>query len=789
MAAKQLRKLGWVRFIQSLQHPSDLAPTLATLPHPAGPYLHRLHRCGVPAPSSAPPWPQHLRRRVLAKGPHLSASKLYKDFLHQDMIDYVRKRFWVVLPYSAVAHYPHLKLAPSRVVPQRERRPRPIMDYTITGVNQHSLPLAYAHSMQIGQTLPRILQRLAYANPKYGPPSISKFDLSDGYYRVRLSPEAALELAVILPGENNQANLIGIPLSLPMGWAYSPPYFCSFTETAADLANQQLKLAVQPTSTHPLELTSQLPTVPVQHNLSFHPKYIPPPGPAVATPLQYVDVYIDDFLALAQQPTQTCTLHHTIASLLKIFRDDPLPQDPPLRRHIISESKVYKGDAAWSTNKAVLGWNIDTAAGTLSLPPHKADRLRTLLKEYQNKTRTSRRSWQRLLGELRHMATAIRGAGHLFSVLQHVLTDTSAPRIRLSKLVKSTLADWHNLASSLTTHPVPLVSLVPRAPSYVGAVDASAQGCGGFWMPTTYGRLEHPTFFRCAFPPSIQHQLVSTVNPTGQLTNSDLELAAMILGQAVLQHIAPSTAASALIASDNTPAVSWVKKGSSTSVAARAFLLRWLAQLTHRNLLSLTPIPVPGTTNNIADLCSRSFHLSDQQLLEHMNNTYPTIPCWTIAHPPPEATYSMISALLRRPLPWEFAPPAPTQCPTHSKSGKPSAGKWDSTPPWQLTPIQSPSSRSSLIDTEWAQWLPAKLKCVAEQWVTPFVPWDRRSPDWVTLTPGYRSMGNWTSACHASFPPTRSKITHQPESSPFRLPYFNKPLQRLASQPALTTRQ
>lgn len=51
--------------------------------------------------------------------------------------------------------------------------------------------------MQLGHTLDRILQKIAYANPLHGPPLLLKFDLSDGYYQVCLLPEASLELAVV----------------------------------------------------------------------------------------------------------------------------------------------------------------------------------------------------------------------------------------------------------------------------------------------------------------------------------------------------------------------------------------------------------------------------------------------------------------------------------------------------------------------------------------------------------------------------------------------------------------
>jgi hypothetical protein len=79
---------------------------------------------------------------------------------------------------------------------------------------------------------------------------MARLNLADGYYRVPLSPTASLELAVVLPGDGIHEKLIGIPLSLPMGWTYSPPYFCAFTKTATDIANASLSHALPP---HPLE--------------------------------------------------------------------------------------------------------------------------------------------------------------------------------------------------------------------------------------------------------------------------------------------------------------------------------------------------------------------------------------------------------------------------------------------------------------------------------------------------------------------------------------------------------
>ena len=161
----------------------------------------------------------------MLRGPQPSALRQFADFILADMYDYAQMGFWMVLPYSALRGHPRLKIAPARVVPQRERRPRPIMDHSFNGVNQTSVPLAPFHAMQFGSAFQRLLQRLAYCNPSFGPPVMAKIDLAHGYYRIHLSSEAALQLAVCLPPDGDAEPLIGIPLSLPMGWSLSPPLF------------------------------------------------------------------------------------------------------------------------------------------------------------------------------------------------------------------------------------------------------------------------------------------------------------------------------------------------------------------------------------------------------------------------------------------------------------------------------------------------------------------------------------------------------------------------------------
>jgi hypothetical protein len=141
--------------------------------------------------------------------------------------DYARMGYWLVLPCQSLRGHPRLKIAPAGVVPQRDCRPRPIIDYSFNAFNQTTVPLAPYQSMQFRNALQRTLQHIAYCNPAFGPPLLSKVDLSDGYYRIPLISDAGLQLAVTLPPKKDSPPLLAIPLSLPMGWSLSPPFFCA----------------------------------------------------------------------------------------------------------------------------------------------------------------------------------------------------------------------------------------------------------------------------------------------------------------------------------------------------------------------------------------------------------------------------------------------------------------------------------------------------------------------------------------------------------------------------------
>jgi hypothetical protein len=173
----------------------------------------------------------------------------------------IRKGQWTLLPARLVLNEVQLRLSPLGVVPQRDRRPRTISDYSFFGVNHETLALSPAECMQFGKALLRVLRHLKSANPHLGPVYLSKIDIADGFYRIWVRASDVTKLGVLFPSTDGEEYLIGFPLALPMGWTESPKIFTAATETVADLTNHSLTVAT-PFGPRPLEVLSDAPPPP-----------------------------------------------------------------------------------------------------------------------------------------------------------------------------------------------------------------------------------------------------------------------------------------------------------------------------------------------------------------------------------------------------------------------------------------------------------------------------------------------------------------------------------------------
>lgn len=395
----------WDAFATSIRDPvNDFHPDVAGIPHPAAQLLEELRTAGATAATSNP-WTLTQRLDALARGAHKSA-KDNVPFLREEFTDMMLKGQWTLLPARLLIGDDDLRLSPLGVVPQRDRRPRTICDYTFFNVNADTIQLAPPEAMQFGRALPRLLQRILHASPGLGPVYLSKIDVADGFYRIGIRPNNMLKLAVIFPTRPGEEPLIALPLTLPMGWLESPPYFNAATETIADLANATLGQRHPP---HRLDATAETPgdappaVEPAQ--LTPYRGQTPLPVPTHHTtphyhrPLAYWDVYVDDFIGLSQgnQWRRRNVKRALLQALDSVFR--PLaPDDNPHRQEPGSVKKMTKGEATWATRKTVLGWTIDTTKGTLELPPHRAARLDQLLASVAPaQRRVAKRTWHQLL--------------------------------------------------------------------------------------------------------------------------------------------------------------------------------------------------------------------------------------------------------------------------------------------------------------------------------------------------------------------------------------------------------
>jgi hypothetical protein len=770
-----LQSSGFDKLVNMRRGASDFNPNVRKIPHKSARYLDHLHKRGANVVLQTPPWNLERLEATLKQGPHKS-SEQHAAFLREELLDFVQKGFWTILPWRLVKKYKRLlrllRISPMGVVPQRSRRPRLIVDYSCFDLNRETLKLAPHEAMQFGKALERILAQIVSANPSHGPVKLIKVDIADGFYRVWLNLSDIPKLAVSIPSLRGEEPLLAFPLVLPMGWTESPPYFCSATETVTDVANRRAINNWKP-PTHRLDAISDSPPVQDCHG----PPSPKSPSATTAVPkdaphrlfkqrlLSRFDVFVDDFIGMGQGTTKQLNnlrriLFHTLD---EVFR--PLDSaDRPSRKEPASTKKLAQGDAHWTTRKVILGWIVDTLQMTIELPQHRLHRLTELLQSVPpTQKRISLLKWQQLLGELRSMSLAIPGSRGLFSLLHEALRhqDPSA-RLRLSQGVHDCLDDFRWLSNDLATRPTRLYEIVPQThPELLGAQDACGYGMGGVWFPTT-SRLHHrpqfpsaaneapvdndecsplassgnarPILWRARFEPDIIQNLVSFNNPSGTVTNSDLELAATIVQHDIAATNFDVRERTIATGCDNTPAVAWQRKGATSTSSPPAYLLRLQAlhQRFHRYCSSV--FYLPGAVNVMADDASRLFHLSDTQILTHFNSTYPQTNSWSLRHPTNVMLSSVTSALRKkRVAPASFLR-APTPTITPGSSGQNSAPISTLTPGSLMWGTQFCSSKSLAKGIVPDTSLPVTSLSSLAPWKEPCVQWGRLSPAWGPLT-------------------------------------------------------
>ena len=530
----------------------------------------------------------------------------------------------------------------------------------VPSVNENTVITAPQHSMsQLGSVLPRLIAAVASAPVEDGNIIFSKLDIKDGYWRMNVKHGHHLNFAYVLPDKEGERIRLVVPSALQMGWAESPAFFCAATETARDIAED---LANEPMGSLP------------RHALEDH--MLPPnkwPEAGLATTcqsyLKVMEVYVDDFCTMVQT-SDVNVLRQVSRSLLHAIHSVFPPMDVSGHNggDPVSLKKLEEGEGEWDVRKEILGWVFDGARRCIELPVKKLDAIISELKMILRLPAIPYKRFERLVGKLRHAAIGLpAGRGLCAPFNRTVSAQPKMVALGRKGAVHGAFLDWKFLLLDMKRRPTHVNELVPQETSDVGNMDASGIGAGGVWMSVlgAYNNI----VWRVEWDAEISRRVVSDKNPRGTITNSDLEMAAILLQWLILEQIATTRHRSALARSDNTPACSWATKMSPKNpIAAR--LVRALAL--RQRICQASPmatIHVAGKANDIADIPSRSFRKghrwncpSNLDFLIKFNAEFPLKQgaCWDLFVINPKLITLVTSVLLTSPLPmdvWQALPP------------------------------------------------------------------------------------------------------------------------------------
>ena len=169
---------------------------------------------------------------------------------------------------------------------------------------------------------------------------------------------------------------------------------------------------------------------------------------------------------------------------------------------------------------------------------------------------------------------------------------------------------------------------------------------GGVWIIPQMDGTVRFIVWTVPFPPDIIDLIEQNL-----LSINDLEMAAVLIGWLVLEHLLPTLQFfSAGIQCDNSSTVHWTSKFTAKSIIA-GHLLRALALRQQIcGAAPLTVIPIPGILNAMADVASRfhsdkTFSKSSPTLLHYFNSHFKQTTSWEEFHLPPKLTSRVMSSL------------------------------------------------------------------------------------------------------------------------------------------------
>jgi hypothetical protein len=510
---------------------------------------------------------------------------------------------------------------------------------------------------------------------------LNKFDFKSAYRRVHNAAVAAFQSCVTTKGLSDDYPVALVSLRLTFGGKPCPSKFCEISEPVTDLANE---IARTP-EWDPCTMHS------THHELIGPPEFQPDEVPFSAARNMIVDpeadefasaeVFVDDifsaFPALSDDHVQRGSQAALLAMEIigrPIIQNESLPRDDILA--------IAKAMAEGTPNEilTILGWLIDTRRLLICL---SEDKFLLWTSSIQELLRFPSRliplkPLQTLLGRLQNVANILTEGNHFLSRIRSAVARAEAfgGGTRLSAEERKDLLLWLKFLETARGG-VDLNLLTTRTPDSASRTDACTHGLGGFSLVS--GRA-----WRWAIPKHLQ----------GLKSINFLEFLACVVGVLLSVHDGELDAGDCILcATDNTSAAGWLRRSNfadDDDHAAHFGLARSLAEVTLHEQLCLYSQWFPGIENDVADLLSRDFVMSDAEITHFISQKYHSqVPASFNVSPLPEKITSIISYWVQlQPQPMA-SPPAPIRKPT------PPGSDGSSSFATQTSPTTSSSTRST----------------------------------------------------------------------------------------------
>ena len=308
--------------------------------------------------------------------------------------------------------------------------------------------------MQMGSVLPRIIIAMAQC-PEDSIIYFSKFDITDGFWRVLNELGKEYNFAFVMPTTPDEPIQIVVPSAIQMGWVDAPAYFSGASETARDVAAEYAEAPLGALPEHHLEKKTELPVALAKEMANRQPLPLTLEQRRARDLLHYIlEVYMDDFIAAARARTPE-ELKHISRALLHAIHD-VFPEgrhsadDQP-----VSIKKIDKGEAQWDVLKEVLGWLCDGKKKTIRLPNEKVTKITGAIKEMLRcNAGTPFEEFRKLMGKLQHASIGVPAGKGFMTPLNHQLA--KSPKkvwFRKGSLHREALILWKELLQDAMTKP------------------------------------------------------------------------------------------------------------------------------------------------------------------------------------------------------------------------------------------------------------------------------------------------------------------------------------------------